>query len=147
MTSNAQRFVGPVTFRALTGRAVFTNAWDEQGNADIQHLALAEKADLIVVAPATANILGKLAHGIADELVSALLLGAAAPLLMAPAMNVRMWQHPATQKNVAFLRDECGVHFVGPDAGWLACRDVGPGRMTEPDQILSAAISLLPRSK
>jgi phosphopantothenoylcysteine decarboxylase len=143
MTANAQRFVGPVTFRALTGRPVFTSAWDDHGAGDIQHLVLAEKAELIIVAPATANILGKLAHGIADELVSALLLGAAAPLLMAPAMNVRMWSHPATQRNVEFLRETCGVQFVGPGAGWLACRDVGAGRMSEPEEILSAAIEML----
>lgn len=143
MTANAQRFVGPVTFRALTGRAVFTDAWETTGNADIHHLTLTERADLLIVAPATANILGKLAHGIADELVSALLLGSDCPILMAPAMNTRMWNHPATQRNLAFLRDEAKVHFVGPDEGWLACRTVGSGRMSEPDAICAAATQLL----
>ena len=137
MTRNARRFVGPVTFRALTGRPVHTSMWKTEGDADIQHLGLSERADLIVVAPATANIIGKLAGGIADDLVSTLLIGADCPVLMAPAMNHRMWTHPAVQRNVAFLQ-EIRVELVGPEAGWLACRSVGPGRMSEPEQILAA---------
>lgn len=138
MTQNAQRFVCPLTFRALTARTVYTNAWEADANADIQHLKLSEAADLILVAPATANILGKLANGIADDLISALLLGAECPVLLAPAMNTRMWEHPATQRNVAFLRQTVRAILVGPDAGWLACREVGPGRMSEPHELVQA---------
>ncbi len=141
MTQNARRFVGRATFAALTGRPVHVDAWEPSGL--IQHLKLSELADLIVVAPATANILGKLAGGIADDLVSALLLGAACPVLLAPAMNTRMWQHPAVQRNVQFLRD-AGIHMVGPESGWQACRAVGPGRMSEPEAIIAAAYERLP---
>ncbi len=137
MTRAARRFVGPVTFAALTGRPVFTSLWEAGPQADIQHLRLSQSADLIVVAPATANILGKLAAGIADDLVSALLLGADCPVLMAPAMNARMWQHPVVQRNVTVLR-EAGVLMAGPESGWQACRAVGPGRMSEPETLLAA---------
>ena len=136
MTRNAQRFVGPVTFEALTGRPVATRMWRRHSSASIPHLTLSETADLIVVAPATANIIGKLAGGIADDLVSTLLLGADCPVMLAPAMNVRMWQHPATQRNVAWLREN-GYALVGPEEGWQACRAVGPGRMSEPETLLA----------
>lgn len=141
MTRSALRFVGEQTFRALSGRSVYTSLWRAQRD-DIHHLSLSESADLIVVAPATANIIGKLAGGIADELISTLLLGAACPILMAPAMNTRMWAHPAVQRNVAFLRDT-GVHLIGPDDGWQACRAVGPGRMSEPAAIAQETGRLL----
>jgi len=104
----------------------------------MEHLRPSETADLIVVAPATANVIGKLANGIADDLVSTLLLGAYCPVLLAPAMNTRMWQHPAVQRNVAFLR-EAGFQLVGPEEGRLACGTLGPGRMSEPEAILAAA--------
>jgi len=136
MTRNARRFVGPVTFEALTGRPVATSMWRRRDSANIQHLALSESADLIVVAPATANILGKLTGGIADDLVSTLLLGAACPVMIAPAMNTRMWQHPATQRNVAWLRDN-GYSLVGPEEGRQACGEIGPGRMSEPETLLA----------
>ena len=139
MTRHARRFVGPTTFRALSGRPVLTSMWHGDDPAALTHLRPSESADLLVVAPATANIIGKLAGGIADDLVSSLLLGAACPVLLAPAMNTRMWQHPAVQRNVAFLRDS-GFILVGPETGWLACGTAGPGRMTEPD-VLTAAIS------
>ncbi len=142
MTRAARKFIGAMTFRALTGRPVYTSLWRTDDAADIKHLSLTEAADLVVVAPATANILGKLAGGLADDLVSSLLLGAASPVLLAPAMNTRMWQHPAVQRNVAWLR-EAGFHFVGPDDGWLACRAVGPGRMSEAGAILDQARRLL----
>jgi phosphopantothenoylcysteine decarboxylase/phosphopantothenate--cysteine ligase len=134
MTRNARRFVGELTFRALTGRPVYTSPWRMEESADIQHLKLPERADLILVAPATANVIGKLAAGIADDLVSDLLLGADCPVILAPAMNTRMWEHPAVKRNVAFLRDG-GVELIGPDEGWLACRTVGRGRMSEPEVI------------
>ena len=137
MTRNARRFVGPVTFGALTGRPVATSMWRRHASADIPHLALSETADLIVVAPATANIIGKLVGGIADDLVSTLLLGAECPVMLAPAMNARMWQHPATQRNVAWL-SENGYMLVGPEEGWQACRTVGPGRMSDPATLLAA---------
>jgi phosphopantothenoylcysteine synthetase/decarboxylase len=136
MTRNARRFVGPITFAALTGRPVVTTMWKGPGAAQIEHLQRGAAADLIVVAPATANILGKLAGGIADELVSTLLLGADAPVMLAPAMNARMWQHPATQHNVTLLR-ESGYTLIGPETGWQACREVGPGRMSEPETLLA----------
>ena len=142
MTRAARRFVGAVTFQALSGRPVYASQWPGAGSGSIEHLTLGENADLIVVAPATANILAKMATGIADDLVSSLLLGAACPILIAPAMNTRMWQNPATQRNVDFLR-ECGHDFVGPESGWQACRAVGPGRMSEPDQILESIQRLL----
>jgi phosphopantothenoylcysteine decarboxylase/phosphopantothenate--cysteine ligase len=136
MTRNARRFVGPVTFDALTGRAVVTSMWKGTRPGQIQHLALSEVADLIVVAPATANVIGKLANGIADDLVSTLLLGADAPVMLAPAMNARMWQHPVTQRNIAFLREH-GYTLIGPEEGWQACRTAGPGRMSEPETLLA----------
>lgn len=145
MTRNARRFIGPLTFRALTARPVFTSAWETAESADIQHLKLSETADLIIVAPATANVIGKLAAGVADDLVSALLLGAACPVLLAPAMNTRMWEHAAVQRNVAFLR-EAGVLMAGPDAGWLACRQVGAGRMSEPDSLFALVSEQLRKS-
>lgn len=141
MTAAAQHFVGATTFRALSGRHVYTGLWD--ASPQIDHLKLTERADLLVVSPATANILGKLANGVVDDFVSTLLLGADCPILMAPAMNERMWRHPATRRNVAFLRDEVGVAFVGPDEGWQACRAVGPGRMSEPETILDDVMKQL----
>lgn len=136
MTRNARRFIGPTTFQALTGRHVYTNPWRDP-DGEISHLKLTERAELLVVAPATANLLGKLAGGIADDLLTTLLLGAACPVVLAPAMNVRMWQHPAVQRNVALLR-EWGIGMVGPDEGWQACRATGPGRMAEPAAIMDA---------
>lgn len=137
MTRNGRRFVSETTFRALTGRPVFTSMWRGADPARMQHLSLTEAADLVVVAPATANIIGKLAGGIADDLVSTLLLAAASPVMLAPAMNARMWRHPAVQRNVQFLR-EAGFILVGPEEGWLACGEVGPGRMSEPETLLAA---------
>ena len=137
MTRNARRFVGPVTFEALSGRPVALDMWKPRPQAEIQHLSLSEWADLILVAPATANILGKLAGGIADDLISTLLLGAECPVLLAPAMNARMWRHPATQKNVAWLVEN-GYTLIGPETGWQACRASGPGRMSEPETMLAA---------
>ena len=145
MTRNARRFVGPTTFGALTGRPVFTGMWRRSDSPDIHHLSLSEAADLILVAPATANILGKLAGGIADDLVSTLLLGADCPVLLAPAMNARMWQHPAVQRNVSWLR-ESGFAFVGPEEGWLACGTAGPGRMGELATLLEAVHQQLSRN-
>lgn len=141
-TRHARRFVGPATFQALTERPVLASLWQARDADGFAHLTPCERADLVVVAPATANILGKLAHGIADDLVSTLLLAADSPALLAPAMNTRMWQHPAVQRNVATLR-EWGFNFVGPDEGRLACGTSGPGRMVSPETLLTAIQSQL----
>lgn len=137
MTDNAQRFVGAQTFQALSGQSVRTSLWDAQAEAAMGHLELARWADAVVVAPATANIIARLAHGLADDLVSTLCLATTAPILIAPAMNHRMWQHPATQANVQCLRAR-GVCMVGPNDGPLAEGESGPGRMAEPAEILAA---------
>lgn len=138
MTRSAGKFIGPVTLQALTGRQVYMSLWDgAEGKYDPQHISLTEAADLFLVAPATGNILGKVAGGIADDLVSTLVMAADSPVLFAPAMNSRMWCNPIVQDNVAKLR-RFGYGFVDPGEGWLACRTTGPGRMAEPDAILQA---------
>jgi phosphopantothenoylcysteine decarboxylase/phosphopantothenate--cysteine ligase len=137
MTENAQRFVGAQTFQALSHRPVRTSLWDAQAEAAMGHLELAGWAQRVVVAPATANTLARLAHGLADDLVSTLCLATEAPLLVAPAMNHRMWRHPATQANVAALLAR-GVRMVGPNDGPLAEGESGPGRMAEPAEIVAA---------
>lgn len=137
MTDNAQRFVGAPTFQALSHRAVRVSLWDAQAEAGMGHLELAEWAQQVVVAPATANTLAKLAHGLADDLVSTLCLATQAPIAVAPAMNHRMWRHPATQANVALLLAR-GVRLIGPDDGPLAEGESGPGRMAEPEAIVAA---------
>ncbi len=142
MTSAAQRFVAPLTFQALSGRTVLTNLWTSDGPSDVQHISVTERADLIVVAPATANLIGKLASGIADEIVSTLIISAASPVLLAPAMNERMWNNPVVQRNVESLRS-LNYDVVGPGEGWLACRTVGVGRLAEPVEIVEAVTSIL----
>ncbi len=137
MTDSAQRFVGAQTFQALSHRPVRTSLWDAEAEAAMGHLELAGWAQRVVVAPATANTLAKLAHGLADDLVSTLCLATEAPLLVAPAMNHRMWRHPATQANVATLLAR-GVRMVGPNDGPLAEGESGTGRMAEPDEIVAA---------
>ena len=137
MTDNARRFVTAQTFQALSHLPVRMSLWDETAEAAMGHLELAGWAQQVIVAPATANTIAKLAHGIADDLVSTLCLATEAPLAIAPAMNHRMWRHPATQANVALLRDRGGLG-VGPDDGPLAEGESGPGRMTEPAAIVAA---------
>jgi phosphopantothenoylcysteine decarboxylase/phosphopantothenate--cysteine ligase len=138
MTASAERFVGPDTFAALTGNPVHTSLWDEPGT--VLHVDLAHAADVALVAPATANSIAKLAHGMADDLLSATLLEADCPLVIAPAMHSGMWQHPATRGNVATL-EERGVRFVGPISGPLAHGDEGVGRLAEPEDIVAAVES------
>jgi len=143
MTEAATHFVSPLTFQTLTGRQVFTSLWTATEDYRCGHLALNDSADLMIVAPATANIIAKMAGGIADDLVSALCLSAGScPVLIAPAMNTRMWQAEATKSNMATLTGR-GVHVVGPAQGRLACGETGPGRMAEPEEILAAAIEIL----
>lgn len=142
MTEAAQRFVTPLTFQTLSARPVLTTLWEPILSDDPQHIELTEAADLFLIAPATADTIAKIAHGIADNVVSTLASAAACPILFAPAMNNRMWENPANQANIARLR-EWGRHFVGPDSGWLACRSIGPGRMAEPEQILARIDEIL----
>ncbi len=141
MTEAATRFVTPMTFQVLTENPVATDLWGEGQSQALDHIEYARWADLVVVAPATANTMAKAAHGIADEIVSTLLLAFPGPVLMAPAMNDNMWRHPATQANRALL-EERGVTLVGPGAGWLACGTVDEGRMAEPEEILAAVREL-----
>jgi phosphopantothenoylcysteine decarboxylase/phosphopantothenate--cysteine ligase len=151
MTAAAGKFIQPLTFAALTGHKVITSLWDEwdsdQATTEqngIEHIGEAQWADALVVAPATANILAEFAHGIADDFLSALYLATAAPVLVAPAMNVNMWEHPATQANLEILRRR-GVRVVEPGTGELACGMVGAGRMAEPEAIADAVLSALGR--
>ncbi len=146
MTRAARRFVGPLTFEAITRRRVFTDQFTPGANADIEHIAIASSVELLVVAPATANIIGKFANGIADDVLSSLYLATTAPVLMAPAMNSNMWEHEAVRRNMATLASR-GVHFVDPGEGFLACGWIGKGRLAEPDEIVSAALALLRPSK
>jgi phosphopantothenoylcysteine decarboxylase / phosphopantothenate---cysteine ligase len=142
MTRSARRFVGPVTFEAITRRRVITTQWAPGANADIEHIALASDAALLLVAPATANIIGKFAAGIADDFLSALYLATRAPVLMAPAMNTNMLEHDAVRANLQTLAGR-GVRFVEPGAGYLACGWVGKGRLAEPEEIVEAAERIL----
>ncbi len=142
MTESGTRFVTPLTFQSLTHRQVFTSMWAVEGYYDPQHLALTESADLFLVAPCTANLIGKFAAGIADDLVSTLMMARDCPALLAPAMNTRMWDNPIVQRNVTMLR-ELGYIFVEPAEGWLACGTVGRGRMAEPETIIDAVVALL----
>lgn len=142
MTENATRLVGPPTFQALTGRPVHTSLWAPPEAVRTEHIALVERADAVCVAPATADVIGKLACGIADDLVSTVLLAVRVPLVVAPAMNPAMWSHPAVRANVETLRER-GVRMVGPEEGWLACGVQGLGRMAEPEAIAAAVASAL----
>jgi phosphopantothenoylcysteine decarboxylase/phosphopantothenate--cysteine ligase len=135
MTRAATEFVAPMSFQALTGRPVRTELFDAAHEAAMGHIELARWADAIVIAPASANLLARLAHGLADDLLSTLCLAATAPLVVAPAMNQAMWGHPATQSNLELLRER-GTLFAGPAEGEQACGDTGVGRMAEPEQIL-----------
>jgi len=142
LTEAAARFVAPLTFHALSGRPVFDDLWTAPDGWAAPHIALAERAEVAVVAPATADFLAKAAHGIADDLLTSTLLAVEAPILVAPAMNERMWRHPAVQANVEMLRTR-GVHLVGPAEGRLACGTSGPGRLVEPEVILAAVVRAL----
>nr|MBA3270589.1 bifunctional phosphopantothenoylcysteine decarboxylase/phosphopantothenate--cysteine ligase CoaBC [Acidobacteriota bacterium] len=142
MTRSARRFVGTVTFEAITRHEVITDQWRPGANADIEHISLASSADLLLVAPATANIIGKFAHGIADDFLSSMYLATTAPVLLAPAMNTNMFAHPAVVRNLALLSDR-GVQFVEPGDGYLACGWIGKGRLAEPAEVVDAALLML----
>ena len=142
LTAGAQQFVTPLAAAALSGQRAHTHLFDREDEADIGHIKLARDADAIVVAPATANLMNKMANGAADDLASTVLLATTLPILIAPAMNVRMWLHPATQRNLATLQGD-GIHVVGPNDGAMAEAEFGPGRMAEPTEIADAVADLL----
>ncbi|HKT79587.1 MAG TPA: bifunctional phosphopantothenoylcysteine decarboxylase/phosphopantothenate--cysteine ligase CoaBC [Vicinamibacterales bacterium] len=142
MTANATRFVGPLTFEAITRRAVITDQFAPGANSDIEHIALASSIDLLLVAPATANILAKFANGIADDFLSTLFTATRAPVLVAPAMNSQMFTHEPVRRNMDRLAS-LGVRFVEPGEGYLACGWIGKGRLAEPDEIVTAADTVL----
>jgi len=135
MTDAAQKFVTPLTFEALSGRKVRTSTWDLVDSGDTQHIKLTERADLMLIAPATTNIIAKVACGLTDDLLSLLICASACPVVFAPAMNDRMWANPIAQENVAKLK-KVGYRFTGPEEGWLACRNTGAGRLADTQTIV-----------
>jgi phosphopantothenoylcysteine decarboxylase/phosphopantothenate--cysteine ligase len=148
MTRHATEFVRPLTFEALSGQPVIVDMFDRPNYATIEHISVAREADLLLIAPATANSIAKFAHGVADDFLSTVYLSSANPVLIAPAMNVEMWNHKATQANIETLRER-GVLFVAPGVGYQACGEVGMGRLAEPEEIVERAFEILrnPQSK
>jgi phosphopantothenoylcysteine decarboxylase/phosphopantothenate--cysteine ligase len=142
MTRGARKFVQPLTFEAITRRPVITDQFAPGLNANIEHISLATDIDLLIIAPATANIIGKLANGIADDFLTSLYLATRAPLLLAPAMNTRMWEHEAVQRNLVLLSSR-GARVVRPGEGYLACGWIGKGRLAEPEDVVTAAEDIL----
>ena len=135
MTEAAHHFIGATTFEALTGRPVYSHAFKPQEHFQGEHIGLARRACLVVIAPATAQTIARLAHGMADDLLSTTVLVTTAPVIVAPAMNCDMWAKPAVQRNVAQLLSD-GYHIVGPEEGWLSCGQIGAGRMADPKIIV-----------
>ena len=146
MTENATKFVGPATFRALTGNQVITGLWDEPEEYEIAHVSLPEKADAFLIAPATANIIGKIASGIADDMLTTMVMASSIPVILAPAMNVRMWENPIVKANVERLAS-LGYIFVNPEKGRLACGVEGVGRLADPPKIVQAVMDFLARKQ
>jgi len=142
ITRNAANFVAPLTFQAISGNPVVSEMFAPTDDPQIKHISLAQEIELLVIAPATANILAKMAHGIADDFLSTLYISTTAPVLVAPAMNAEMWRHPATQVNVRILRER-GVEFVDPEDGYLACQTVGPGRLAESAKVVERAVGII----
>ncbi|MEO0452813.1 MAG: flavoprotein [Verrucomicrobiota bacterium] len=145
LTEGGQQFIQPLTFSGLTHRHVVTSLWDENEAGIPSHIELADRADLILVAPATANQLSLMRVGGAPDALNSVLLATKAPILVAPAMNGKMWEHPATQENVEILKSR-GVHFIGPDQGLLACGYEGLGKMWPAEQVAETALALLAES-
>lgn len=145
MTRNACEFIQPLTFRALSGSYVIVDDYSADNPDPIAHITFSQTIDLFVIAPATANTLAKMANGVADDFVTSTYLACTAPVLVAPAMNTVMWEHPATRRNIEKLRID-GVQIIEPDAGEMACGTIGPGRLSAPERIVSAALELLGRS-
>ncbi len=141
MTRHAREFIGPVTFEALSGQPVVWDMFEPELNTEIRHISLARWGELLLIAPTTANIIAKFAHGLADDFLTTLFLSVTCPTLLAPAMNVEMWHHPATQENLALLRSR-GVHVLEPDDGYLACGDEGEGRMSDPALIADRSLEV-----
>ena len=139
LTRSGQEFVTPLSVASLTGEKVFTDLFDLTDETEIGHIELSRSADLVVVAPASADIMARMANGIASDLATTALLATDKKVLIAPAMNVRMWQHAATQRNIATLASD-GILSIGPNEGDMACGEFGPGRMAEPEEILGALI-------
>ncbi|HET6498725.1 MAG TPA: bifunctional phosphopantothenoylcysteine decarboxylase/phosphopantothenate--cysteine ligase CoaBC, partial [Coriobacteriia bacterium] len=146
MTKAATRFVGPLTFRTLTGEPVVTSLWDETTASRVFHVSLADEADVFAVAPCTANVLARLAHGLADDMLTTAALATDAPLVLAPAMNTRMWRSEATQANLSALRGR-GAIVIEPASGELACGDAGEGRLAEVSGIVAAIAAELARAR
>src|SRR6266850_6236353 len=142
MTKRACEFIQPLTFRALSGHHVIVDDYAPDNPDPIAHITFSQSVDLLLVAPATANLIAKFANGIADDFLSSTYLASTAPVLLAPAMNTTMWQHPATRRNVEQLRAD-GVHILEPDEGEMACGTIGPGRLSDPEQIVAAALAIL----
>lgn len=145
MTPEAAKFVTPLTFQALSGRPVYTSAWDHIESSDPQHVSLARHCRVAIVAPCTMNCMGKLAMGLTDDVVTLILSAidrSKTPVLLAPAMNAAMWGQASTQRNLTTLRGD-GFRIVGPAEGWQACRTSGPGRMTEPEDLYEAVVNAL----
>jgi phosphopantothenoylcysteine decarboxylase / phosphopantothenate---cysteine ligase len=146
MTKRAREFVQPLTFRALSGHHVVVDDYAPDNPDPIAHITFSQTVDLLVIAPATANMIAKLANGVADDFLSSTYLACTAPVLLAPAMNTTMLEHPATQRNLERLRAD-GVHFVAPDTGEMACGTIGPGRLSDPELIVAAALEILGGSR
>lgn len=142
LTDGGQKFITPLTFSALTHRSVVTNLWDEEQNQRPSHIQMADSADLALVAPASANVLARMTYGMADDALTSTLLATRAPILVAPAMNGKMWSHPATEHNVQVLKER-GVRFIGPDEGMLACGYEGAGRLWPVTEIVAEVIKVL----
>jgi len=142
MTQAAQKFIGATTFEALTGRPVYQGVFSPQEHFQGEHIGLAQRAELFVIAPATANVIAQMAQGFAADLLSTLTLTCTAPILIAPAMNADMWAKPAVQRNLAQLKED-GIHIVDPGEGWLSCGIIGKGRMAEPAEILTRMKEIL----
>jgi len=146
MTRHACEFVQPLTFRALSGSYVIVDDYSRDNPDPIAHITFSQTIDLFLIAPATANVIAKMANGVADDFVTSTYLACTAPVLIAPAMNTVMWQHAATQRNLQTLRAD-SVHIIEPDEGEMACKTIGPGRLSEPDRIVAAALKILRESR
>ncbi len=146
MSARACEFITPLTFRALSGAHVIVDDYAPDNPDPIAHITFSQTVDLFVIAPATANIIAKFANGVADDFLTSTYLAAKAPVLVAPAMNTTMWKHPATRRNIERLRQD-GVHILEPDAGEMACGTIGPGRLSEPERIVAAALEILGGAK
>lgn len=142
MTQSAHQFIGATTFEALTNRPVNSDPFVPHEHYQGEHIGLAQRADVIVIAPATANTLARLAHGFADDLLSTIVMVTSAPVVVSPAMNCDMWARPSVQRNVQQIRDD-GVHVIDPEEGWLSCGQIGAGRMAEPATIVAFLEALL----